>query len=255
MVHDVLRRAGRPSVFPQARTRRRAIQHAVALPCVLGRRTITRTLEALGRSDCDWSADYKMFSRCHWRPEQLFTPVIDEYLERYPQAPVVAAIDDTKVRKTGKKIKGTCWQRDPLSPPFHVNFPYGLRFLQASLLFPHYREGDFPPRAIPVRFQAASPLKKPGKRASEEQRQEYRQLQKQQNLSQQTVAMLRDLRASLDQRGGRDRSLLIVGDGSFANQTMFKSSLERTQLLTRCRKDARLCFAAAAGQRRKYDQQ
>ncbi len=109
--HSLLER-GWQSVFPQARTRRRAIQHAVALPCVFGRRTITRTLGALGRSDCDWSADYKMFSRCHWQPEQLFTPVIDEYLERYPQAPVVAAIDDTKLRKTGKKIKGACWQRD-----------------------------------------------------------------------------------------------------------------------------------------------
>ncbi len=252
--HSLLDRGWRLA-FPQARTHERAVEHAIASVCVLGRRTLSRSLAALGRSDCDWSADYRMFSRSGWQAERLFDPVLDEYLQRYPKAPVVAAIDDTKLRKTGKKIPGTGWQRDPLSPPFHVNLLYGLRFLQASLLFPHYREGDYPPRAIPVRFQAASPLKKPGKRASEEQRQEYRQLQKQQNLSQQTVAMLRDLRASLDQRGGRDRSLLIVGDGSFANQTMFKSSLERTQLLTRCRKDARLCFAAAAGQRRKYDQQ
>jgi len=252
--HSLLER-GWQSVFPQARTRRRAIQHAVALPCVLGRRTITRTLGALGRSDCDWSADYKMFSRCHWRPEQLFTPVIDEYLERYPQAPVVAAIDDTKLRKTGKKIKGACWQRDPLSPPFHVNFVYGLRFVQASLLFPHYQEGDHPPRAIPVRFQEAPPLKKPGKRATEAERQQYCRLKKEKNLSTQTLELIRNLRLSVDQRDGSTRMLLIVGDGSFSNKTMFKATLQRIQLLTRCRKDARLCFPAPEGSRRKYDQQ
>jgi hypothetical protein len=252
--HSLLDRGWRLA-FPQARTHERAVEHAIASVCVLGRRTLSRSLAALGRSDCDWSADYRMFSRSRWQAERLFDPVLDEYLQRYPKAPVVAAIDDTKLRKTGKKIPGTAWQRDPLSPPFHVNLLFGLRFLQASLLFPHYREGDYPPRAIPVRFQEASPLQKPGKRASAEQRQEYRRLQKQQNLSQQTVALLRDLRASLDQRGGSARSLLIVGDGSFANQTMFKSAWERTQLLTRCRKDARLCFAAVAGQRRKYDQQ
>lgn len=241
--------------FPQTRSRQRAIEHAIASLCVFGRRTISRSLGALGRSDCDWSADYKIFSRSRWQAQRLFDPVIDEYLERYPKGPVVTAIDDTKLRKSGKKIPGAGWQRDPLSPPFHVNLLYGLRFLQAALLFPHYKEGDYPPRGIPVRFQEAPPLKKPGKRASEDERQQYLQLRKVNNLSQQALALLRCLRASLDQRGGSTRSLLSVGDGSFANKTMFKSALERTHLLARCRKDARLCLPALAGQRRKYSQE
>jgi hypothetical protein len=252
--HSLMER-GWQTVFPQARTRRRAIEHAVALPCLFGRRTITRTISALGRSDRDWSADYKMFSRCRWQPERLFDPVIDEYLQRYPQAPVVAAIDDTKLKKTGRKIRGATWQRDPLSPPFHLNLMYGLRFLQASLLFRHYDEGDYPPRAVPVRFQEAPALKKPGKRASAADRQQYRELTRHTNLSTQTLDLIRGLRASLDQRGGANRRLLIVGDGSFSNRTMYKATLERTTLLTRCRKDARLCLPAPQGQRRKYDPQ
>lgn len=253
--HSLLNRGWRLA-FAQARTHERAIEHAVASVCVLGRRTISRSLGALGRSDCDWSADYRMFSRSRWQPERLFDPVLDEYQERYPKGPVVAALDDTNLRKAGRKIPGACWQRDPLSPPFHMNLLYGLRFLQASLLFPHYREGDYPPRGIPVRFKEAAPLKKPGKRASQEEWQQYRQLKKQQNLSTQALAVLRELRGSLDQRGGSARSLLIVGDGSFANRTMFKAtSLQRTDLLARCRKDARLCFPAPAGSRRKYGQQ
>lgn len=252
--HSLLER-GWLSAFPGDRSRKRAIQHAIALPCVFGRRTISRTLGALGRWDHDWSADYKMFSRCRWKAERLFDPVIDEYLERYPKRPVIAAIDDTKLRKVGRKIPGASWHRDPLSPPFHMNFMYGLRFLQISLLFAHYQEGDYPPRGIPVRFQEAPPLKKPGKRASAEQLEQYRKLKKEKNLSTQALEVVRELRESLDQRGGGPRWLLMVGDGSFANKTMFKAELDRTHLLARCRKDARLCFRAPEGSRRKYAEQ
>jgi len=246
--HSLLERGWR-SAFPGARSHKRAIEHAIALPCVFGRRTISRTLGALGRWDQDWSADYKMFSRCRWKPERLFDPVIDEYLERYPGRPVIAAVDDTKLRKTGRKIKGASWHRDPLSPPFHMNFMYGLRFLQISLLFAHYQEGDYPPRGIPVRFKEAPPLKKPGKRASEEEHKEYSRLKKEKNLSTHALELVGDLRQSLDQRGGAARWLLMVGDGSFANKTMFKAQLDRTHLLARCRKDARLCFRATEGTR------
>lgn len=238
--------------FPTASTHRRAMQHAMALPCVLGRRTITRTLCALGRSEQDWSADYKLFSRCRWRTEPLFQPVLDEHLQRYPQGPIFVAVDDTKLRKTGKKIPGTGWQRDPLSPPFHVNFLYGLRFLQASLLFPHYREGNYSARALPVRFQEAAVVKKPGKRASEEQLKEYKLLKQIKNLSTQTLELLRGLRANLDERGGSERRLLMVADGSFCNKTIFRAQCAGLEWLARCRKDARLCFAAPVAERRKY---
>jgi hypothetical protein len=243
------------AVFPQARSHQRAIEHAIALPCVLGRRTISRMLGALGRTASDWSADYKIFSRSLWDVGRLFEPVIDEYLKRYPKGAVKVAIDDTSLRKIGRKIVSAFWQRDPLSPPFHVNLLYGLRFLQASLLFPHYREGDFPARGLPIRFQEAPPVKKPGKRASQNDREQYEKLKKQENLSTQALQLIRDLRAALDRRGGADRLLLIIADGSFANQTIFRAELDRTRIVARCRKDARLCFAAPAGSRRKYDAQ
>jgi hypothetical protein len=130
-----------------------------------------------------------------------------------------------------------------------------LRFLQASLLFPHYREGDYSPRAIPVRFQEAAVVKKPGKRASEEQLQEYKRLKQIKNLSTQTLELLRGLRSNLDERGGSGRRLLLVGDGSFCNKTIFRAQSPGTEWLARCRKDARLCFAAPATERRKYAQE
>jgi DDE superfamily endonuclease len=250
--HSLLDRGWR-AAFPQTRSLRRAIEHAIALPCLFGRRTVSRTICALGRSQQDWSADYKVFSRSRWDQDRLFEPVIDEYLARYPKGLVVAAVDDTNLRKTGKKIKGAQWLRDPLSPPFHVNLMYGLRFVQMSMLFQHYKEGDFAPRGIPVRFQEAPPVKKPGKRATAEQVKEYNKLKKEKNLPAQTLEMIRGFRSSLDERGGADRRLLLVLDGSFCNRTMFRAKLDRTDLIARCRKDARLCFPAPPGGRRKYD--
>ena len=37
--------------FSQSRVRERAVAHAMAMPCVLGRRTISRTLCALGHAN------------------------------------------------------------------------------------------------------------------------------------------------------------------------------------------------------------
>jgi hypothetical protein len=244
---------GWQTAFSQSRSRRRAIEHALALPCVMGRRTISRTLCALGRTNSDWSADYKMFSRSRWKPEELFHPVIDEYLNRYPEGPIAVAIDDTKLRKVGKKIPGAFWQRDPMSPHFHVNFLYGLRFVQASLLFPHYFEGDLPARGYPVAFRDAPAVKKPGRRATDQHWKLFRQARKQMNLSIQTLDCVKRLRADIDRRGAHSRVIIAALDGSFCNKTFFKAPIDRVQLLARCRKDARLCFPAEAGSRRKYD--
>jgi hypothetical protein len=139
-----------------------------------------------------------------------------------------------------------------MSPPFHLNFVYGLRFIQASFLFPHHQEGDYPARGYPVIFQEAPAVKKPGKRASDQELDAYKKMIKQQNLSIQTLTEIYNLRQRLDQKGANNRSLLATLDGSFCNQTFFKAKLDRIQLVARCRKDASLCFPAPAGSRRIY---
>lgn len=246
---------GWEGVFRQQRSRHRAIEHALSLPMVLGRRTISRAICALDRWNQDWSADYKLFSRSTWSTQELFAPVLRQYLQWYPKGPIGVAVDDTKIAKNGKKIPGASWQRDPLSPPFHLNFLYGLRFVQASLLFPCYRFGASGARSLPVRFENAPVLKKPGKKATEEERQMYREMKRHQNLSTQTLGSIQSLRAQIDSEGGFERDLLSVMDGSFCNRTVFGARLDRCQLLARCRKDARLCMPAPTGNRRKYEAQ
>jgi hypothetical protein len=243
---------GWDGAFAQERTQTRAAQHAVGTVCAFGRRTVSRTICAIGRQHQDWSADYKMFSRSPWERDALFDPVIKEYLDRFPEGPISVGFDDTKLKKTGKKIKQASWQRDPMSPPFHVNFIWGLRFAHASLLFPLYRESPHDCRGVPVRFWDAPALKKPGKRASAQQRAEYGRMRKTNNLSFHFLDQMMSLRQNFDKHGAHDRALIAAVDGSLCNQTIFKAELERVRVVARCRKDAKLCFPAPAGSRRKY---
>ena len=243
------------SVFPQKRTWTRAVRQALGTLACLGRRTLTRIIWAEGRQDQNWSGEYLLHSRCEWEPQQLFQPILQRGLAYCPQRLVGVAIDDTRLRKTGRSIVQAFYQRDPLSPPFHVNLVLGLRFLQASLLVPLHRNAPVGTRAVPIGFQEVSRVKRPGKKASEEMQKQYREAVKQQNLSRSFVQMGKQLRQELDQAQGHDKLLVLAGDGSFCNRTCFGEVPERTVLLARARKDARLCFRAPADSRRFYGTQ
>src|SRR6202035_53348 len=99
-------------------------------------------------------------------------------------------------------------------------------------------------------FQEVSRIKRPGKKASDEMQKQYREAVKQKNLSRSFVEMGKQLRQELDQAGGRDKLLVLTGDGSFCNRTCFGEIPERSVLLVRARKDAQLCFRATEDSRR-----
>jgi len=239
-------------VFPQQRTFQRAVRQALGSLVCLGRRCLTRIIWTNGGQNRSWSAEYFLHSRCQWEPQQLFQPILKRALTYCPQRLVGVAIDDTRLRKTGRAIPQAFYQRDPLSPPFHLNLVLGLRFLQASLLVPLHRHAPVGTRALPIRFQEVSRVKRPGKRASPELKKQYREAVKQRNLSRSWVQLAEQLRQELDQSGGRDKILVLAVDGSFCNRTCFGGIPERTVLLARARKDAKLCFRASGDSRRFY---
>ena len=240
------------SVFPQQRTYQRAVRQALGSLVCLGRRCLPRIIWTNGGQQRSWSAEYFLHSRCQWEPQQLFQPILKRALAYCPQRLVGVAIDDTKLRKTGRSISQAFYQRDPMSPPFHVNLVLGLRFLQASLLVPLHRTANVGTRALPIRFQEVSRVKRPGKKASEEEKKQYKAAVKQKNLSRGFVQMGKQLREELDQAGGRDKILVLTADGSFCNRTCFAEVPDRAALLARARKDAKLCFHAPANTRRFY---
>ena len=240
------------AVFAQDRTFQRAVRQALGSLVCLGRRCLTRIIWTNGGQQRSWSAEYFLHSRSQWEPQQLFRPILKRALEYCPQRLVGVALDDTRLRKTGRSIPQAFYQRDPLSPPFHINLILGLRFLQASLLVPLHRNAAVGARALPIRFEEVSRVKRPGKKATEELKKQYKEAAKQKNLSRSFVEMGRQLRTELDQAGGRHKVLVLAGDGSFCNRTCFGEIPERSVLLVRARKDAKLCFRAPAEQTRRF---
>jgi hypothetical protein len=170
----------------------------------------------------------------------------------YPGRLVAIAVDDTRLRKTGRSIPHVFRQRDPLSPPFHVNLMLGLRFLQASLLLPLHRLAQAGCRALPIRFEEVPPLKKPSPKASPQDWAEYKKMTKLHNLSQSFVQTMGQLRQALDQAGAAAKTLVLALDGSFCNRTCLRAPRKRTELIARTRKDAVLCFRAPQPSRRFY---
>jgi hypothetical protein len=236
------------TVFSQERTFVRARRLTFGLLTRLRVHLTSTAICASGRQFQDWSADYRVCSRSPWEPRQLFDVVLDHLPDLLPsaEAPVLAALDDTILKKSGRRIPGVKVLRDPMSPAFHVNFCYGLRFVQVSALVSP-RQVPGPARALPVRFDFAPPANKPKKNASAESWEQYKEEQKKRTLSLAGVAAMVSLRASLDERAAtRDRQLIVSGDGSYTNRNVMRRLPERTTYIGRARKDAKLHYALPA---------
>lgn len=240
------------AVFPQARTWRRAVRQALGSLVCVGRRCLSRIIWTNGGQGRSWSAEYFLHSRCAWQPQALFQPILQRALAYCPGRLVGVAVDDTRLAKTGRSIVQAFFQRDPLSPPFWVNLMLGLRFLQASLLVPLHRQAPRYTRAVPIRFEEVSRVKKPSRTAGAEEQRLYKQAIKRHNLSQRFVDMAHALRQALDAAGGRRKTLVLVGDGSFCNRTCLRAQVGRAELVARARKDAVLCQRAPQGSHRFY---
>lgn len=262
------------ALFPQPRTYLRAARQALGTLICLGRRTLSRIIWTNRGQHKDWRADYFLFSRSPWDPAQLFTPILQRSLSWCPGRYIGVAIDDTRLRKTGPQIQQAFYQRDPLSPKFYANLMFGLRFLQASLLVPLFRQAKVGTRALPIAFEEVSVVKHPRRKLPkrpakdkpkggkskrteplsplELEWKQYRAAKKNHNLSTRFVDLMRRLRTTFDACGAAKKILLLAVDGSFCNRTVFTTVVAGVELIARARKDIKLCFRAPVGSRRFY---
>jgi len=256
LVHYLLEQTRRWAfVFPQERSLNRAMALAFGILCGVGKRTLTRAITFQGNTQKDWSADYKVFSRSPWEARALFHPILEQAIQERDLKRMVISTDDTRVWRNGRHVPQTQWHRDPLGPPFQTNLRWGHRFLQASLVLPLYLgDGESSARSIPVRFEMAPVVKKPGKRASPADLQEYRRQKKEKNLSVQFVALTQELRERLNLTGHGPKRMSQVVDGSFCNRTVLAPDWEKlnVSVTARGRKDIVLCKRAPGKGRRFY---
>lgn len=246
--------------FKQNRTLLRAKDLAVGLINCLGRRTISGLLTSCGKIFEDWSAEYRLFYGQRMELSKIFDVVRKKVLDYQPNSgntPIYGHMDDTLLKKTGKKVAGTSWKRDPLGPPFHTNFIWAQRFIQISLSLP---DGPMPcaNRSIPVDFFHSPTVQKPKKKDSGSAWKEYKEKQKIAKLSVQGSKRITLLRENLDREGAQERPLIMSVDGSYSNETVLKGLPERTTLIGRIRKDAKLNklpeLNKGAGRNRVYGQ-
>ena len=214
----------------------------------LGRHTLTGVLCTHGAQHRDWSADYRLYSRDRIDETALFDGLrkgVEEFCR--PDAPLVLALDDTVLRKRGEKIAGVGWRRDPLSPPFQINFTRGQRVVQISAALP---QGEKEARMIPVDFAQAPTAPRPPRGAGPEQIAQWRRDQKDANINRQAAARLGRLAAT------SNRALRVAVDGRFTNRTFLRLAPAQATVIGRLRKDAKLFHPPGAqartGRRRLY---
>ena len=224
-------------------------RHLLSNLVCLGRHTVTGLLGTAGCQFKDWSADYRLYSHNRVKVGALFQPVRRALTAKLSQsAPAVVALDDTRLRKTGRKTHGVAYTRDPLGPPFRVNFIKAQRFVQLSMALPLDDQGQA--RMIPVDLVHAPSPKKPSLRSGPEERAQYHKLQRQTSLAQVGADRLNLLRQELDQDGFRQKALWSVVDGSYTNGALLKRLPPRTELIGRIRSDAKLYYLPEREERR-----
>lgn len=220
-----------------------------------GRHTITGLLRLQDRTQHDWTADYRFYAQDQFNHQQVFSEVRHQVEEQLaPEAPLVVAMDDSLLRKTGRKICGVRYLRDPMSPAFHVNFVRGLRVVQISAAVPQGQEGAA--RLIPVVFEQAALPAKPRKNAPAHLHEAYQQERAKKNINLVGRERLACLREQMDGNGSAHRPLIVSIDGRFTNATVLKQVPARTTLIGRVRKDS-LFFhppqeQPSHGRKRKY---
>lgn len=213
--------------------RQRLERHLLAQLVTFGDHSISALLSTAGRQALDWSADYRMYSRCRIRPQQLFDSVRTDLLAQLPDdEPLVVSIDDTRVRKTGRKVAGAHYTRDPMGPRFQVNFIWAQRFVQASLA----AGSGADTRLVPIGWQHAPTVKKPSPQAGDAERQACRS----RSLGRVASTQLHQMRAWFDQHEARERTLWCVVDGGYTNSTVLQHLPANTHLIGRIRSDAKL---------------
>lgn len=234
---------------------KRLNQHVLAQLVCLGSHTITGLIGVCGEQFQDWSAHYRMYGRERADPQSVFD-VARTHLCVKQQGPVVSAMDDTRLRKTGRKIHGAKYTRDPLGPPFHVNLIRAQRFLQTSVAL---KGEDGQARMLPVDWIHAPMPQKPGKEASEKEQALYKEECEKARIGLVGVQRIARLRQWMDENQAQETRLWSVVDGSFTNRTVLKELPPNTTLVGRIRSDAKLYHLPAQqpekGRRRVYGEQ
>ena len=191
--------AHRPA-FSQERVFLRALGLFFSEIFAFGRHTITQALLALGLTDADWTAWYRLFSHGRFVAEKAAAILLSQTIDHVPEdQPYVVGVDGVGVPRTGRKIHGTAWLRSFITAPFQRGLQRIQRFLDLSWLLP--LENGYS-RAIPILFLPAFTQKSVGMLGKAKKEWEV------------ALEAVHWLRKRLDSLGREKQPILLLIDGA-----------------------------------------
>jgi DDE superfamily endonuclease len=133
----------------------------------IARPTITQLLLALGLTDADWSAFYRLFSVSRVDYDVLSRCFLHQTLPQVPEeGPYVVAVDGVQLPRRSLRMPGTAWLKCPRTPPWKPGINRAQRYLHLAALLPRWQGYS---RALPVRFvpPPSRPKRCPGRPAAD----------------------------------------------------------------------------------------
>jgi len=120
----------------------------------VGEHTITGCLVACGMAG-SWhhSRGHRFFSRARWSPDRLGLVLLDLIVARLvdPGAPLLIAIDDTLLRRSGRRVWGTAWHHEPTCSAPPRRFAWGNNWVVTAIVVRLPFLGR--PVALPILFR------------------------------------------------------------------------------------------------------
>ena len=212
-----------------------------------GMRAMTSTaLHALGKEAAKhFSTYYRFFSRAVWQPDAVGNAVVALLLPFTPEGPLVAIVDDTVARKSGRHIWGANIHHDPLH--FMKNavcFGHNWVVLAIVIHVPLVERAV----AVPVYWRLYRSKKKRSGRTVNGQRErkatgvatanDYR------TRPELAVEMLHVLRGTVD----KHRIIRLLGDSAYGGKSVSRHLPENTHLLSRMTMTAAIYEKAPASE-------
>jgi hypothetical protein len=85
---------------------------------------------SLGMNNHDWSAWYRMFSAGRFVYDKASEVLFEETLKHVDEVSVyVVGVDSSQTRRSSRKLEGSGWLRNPLSPHFKMGIHVAQRWL------------------------------------------------------------------------------------------------------------------------------
>ena len=190
-------------------------------------RTVAAILRVMGLgNDPHFTNYHRVLSKACWSGLHAAKILLGLLVALVPvNLPIIIGIDDTIERRKGKKIKDKGCYRDPVrSTKKHVIRCFGLKWLSMMLIVPvpwSQRQWSLPFLTVLT----------PSKKANEEENRRHK------TTIDWTVQMIKQVSRWL-----ADRSIILIGDGSFACIRLAHTCIQlgKVTLISRLRLDARL---------------